>query len=319
MVCALSICAAAASPAFPADAQEFPNRAIHLIVTSEPGSGGDRVARIVGAAMQRYIGQPVLIENRSGAGGVTGTEAGARAPADGYTLTLGTTSTLLTSPALHRQPPYKVERDFAAVALLARTPFVIVTGNTPDSPRDVGELLDRLRAGGASYASNGVGTIGHLASAFLLARQSLQAVHIPYRGSTVAMTDVANGNVLLVIDSVAAALPLIRAGRVRALAITSNARSSLLPEVPTVEEAGIGFMELGAWWGLLVPDGTPLDRIETLSHAAWLALGDMAVQADFRQQGLEPLWLDAAQFDGYIREQIPYWAELMRGAGIASQ
>lgn len=293
----------------------FPDRPVRLIVAFTPGTGSDALARAIAPAMARALGQPVVVDNRSGAGGIIGTEEGARAPADGYTMTLGTTSTLLASPALHPGARYGVESDFAPVGALSRSAFVIVTANRPDSPRDIGDLRVLLRGGNASFASSGVGTIGHLAAETLLKRLSTHAVHVPYRGSVEAIASVAGEQELFAIDTVGAAQPLIRAGRLRALAVTADARLASLPDVPTVHEADIGFLRLQAWWGLVVPAGTPTDRIGVLWHAAAEAMADPQVKAQLALLNQEPMALAPADFAAMLHTEAPRWREFVRKSG----
>jgi tripartite-type tricarboxylate transporter receptor subunit TctC len=294
----------------------FPDKPIKLIVAFAPGTGSDVLARIVAASMGPLLGQAIITDNRSGVGGVMGTEQGARAPADGYTLTLATTSTLLTNPALNPKVRYRADKDFAPVAGLARTSFVLVTAETPEAPHSVAELRQRLGQGNGSFGSAGVGTITHLAAEVFLKQAGLKAVHVPYRGSSAALTDVASGQLLFGCDSMAAALPLIRAGRLRALAVSSPQRLSALPGVPTAAEAGMPKWQLSAWWGLVAPAATPPAAIAVLSDAALKALELPAVKAQLTSQQLEAMPLPAAGFGALIRNEQPFWSDFVRQTGI---
>ncbi|MDM0014564.1 tripartite tricarboxylate transporter substrate-binding protein [Variovorax sp. J22P168] len=297
--------------------EAFPNRPVKLIVAFAPGTGGDALARIVANAMGPLLGQPVIVDNRSGAGGVMGTEQGAHAPADGYTLTLGTTSTLLTNPALNPKLRYRVDKDFTPVAGLARTAFVLVTANTPEAPRALADLRQRLAGTkGGSFGSAGVGTVGHLATEYFLRQTGSSAVHVPYRGSGAALTDVAGGQLLFSCDTIVAALPLVRAGRLRVLAVTSAERTDALSGAPTAAEAGIPFMKLSAWWGLVAPAGTPPAVVARLSDAATRALAMPEVQSQLASQVMEPMPLDAAAFGQLIRTELPFWTDFVRQTGI---
>ncbi|MDM0035808.1 tripartite tricarboxylate transporter substrate-binding protein [Variovorax sp. J22P271] len=306
--------AAIAQPAEP-----FPARPVKLIVAFAPGTGSDALARIVAAAMAPLLGQPLVIDNRSGAGGVTGTEQGARAPADGYTLTLATTSTLLTNPVLNPKVRYRAERDFVPVAGLARTAFVLVVADTPEAPRSVAELNQRLAEQGGSFGSPGVGTIGHLAAEYFLSQAGRKAVHVPYRGSSAALTDVAGGQLLFGCDTLVAALPLIRGGRLRALFVTAAQRLPALPEVPTAAEAGLPQLKLSAWWGLVAPAATPAATVATLSEAATKALALPEVKAQLASQQLDPMALPSTAFGTLIHAELPFWSDFVRQTGIRAE
>lgn len=298
----------------------YPDKPVKLIVAFAPGTGGDTLARIMAASMGPTLGQPIIIDNRSGAGGVMGTEQGARAPADGYTLTLATSSTLLTNPALNAKVRYRAERDFTPLAGLARTAFVLVTANTPDAPRDVAELTRRLQQQqqqqGASFGSAGVGTITHLACEYFLQQAGVKAVHVPYRGSGAALTDVAGGQLLFGCDTPVAALPLIRAGKLRALAVTATERLAALPQVPTAAEAGLSKWQVSAWWGLVAPAGTPPAVVARLSDAATQALATPEVKAQLANQQLDAMALPATEFGALIHKEAPFWSDFVRRTGI---
>lgn len=297
-------------------AEHYPSRAIRLIVAFAPGTGSDALARIVAAAMAPELGQPMLVDNRSGVGGAMGTEQGARAPADGYTLTLATTSTLITNPALNSNVRYRADRDFVAVVGLARTAFVMVTANTADAPRTLAELTQRLHAQPGAFASAGVGTVTHLAAELYLKRARVKSTHVPYRGSGAALTDVAAGQLLFGCDTPVAALPLIRAGKLRALAVTSTQRLHGLPDVPTAAEAGLTDFQVSAWWGLVAPTGTPPHVIARLSDAAMKSLARPQVITQFENQQLEPMPLPSAAFGQLIRTELPTWTDFVRQTGI---
>lgn len=294
----------------------FPDKPIKLIVAFAPGTGSDVLARIMAASMGPLLGQPIIVDNRSGAGGVMGTEQGARSPADGYTLTLATTSTLLTNPALSPKVRYRADKDFTPVAGLARTAFVLVTAETSEAPHSIADLRKRLAQGGSSFGSAGVGTITHLAAEVFLKQAEQKAVHVPYRGSGAALTDVASGQLLFGCDTVVAALPLIRGGRLRALAVSSPQRLPALPDVPTAAEAGIPKWQLSAWWGLVAPAGTPPTVVASLSNAALKALESPEVRGQLASQQLEAMALPAAGFGALIHSEQPFWSAFVRQTGI---
>lgn len=306
-----------AACALPAYAQDtFPSRPVKLVVAFAPGTGSDALARIVGTAMSPLLGQPVVVDNRAGAGGILGTEQVARSPADGYTLALATTSTLLTAPALNPKARYAAEKDFAPVAGLARTAFVVVTANLPDAPQSLAQLMARMREGNLSFGSAGLGTVTHLATEWLLRRAQLKATHVPYRGSAQALTDVAGGQLAFGCDTLVAALPMIRGGRLRALAVTSAQRSAALPNVPTVAEAGLAGFRVNAWWGIVAPAGTPPDVVHRLADAVQRAQASPEVRQQMASQELEPMPLDAAGFARLIQSEAQPWRDFVRQTGL---
>lgn len=313
----------AASVAFavvaPVQAAAWPTQPVKVLVGFTPGTGSDVVVRLVGDRMAAYLGEPIVVENRPGAAGTIATETVARATPDGYTLALGTTSTLLTAPALSPNIRYNVERDFVAVAPLARTAFVLVTGTGPGTPRTLGELVTALRAKPESFASAGTGTITQLATEMFLRRADVTAQHIPYKGSAQALSDVAGGQLLFASDTVAAALPLIHGGKLRALAVTAGARIAAIPDVPTFSDSGVpglaGFT-LHAWWGLLAPARTPAEVVTRLNAAAAHALESDEVRSRLRSLELEPFVLAPAAFERFLREEAPLWGRFIKDTGL---
>lgn len=296
---------------------DFPSHPIRLVVPFSTGTGSDTLARIVSVGMGSALGQPVVVENRGGAGGISGTDHVARSAPDGYTLVMGTTSTLITNPALNPVVKYDVDKDLLPVAGLGRTYFVIVTANKPDAPKTLAELIARLQAGHGTFASSGVGTITQLASEALLLRARVKATHVPYKGSSQALSDVASGQTLFASDTLAAALPLIRSGLLRPLAVTSAERIEALRDVPAVSETpGLQGFVVDSWWGLMAPAGTPPPVVKKLGDAALSALAEPATRSRFAALELEPLALPAAQFGDYVRKQTPFWVDFIKKAGI---
>lgn len=311
-----ALLAAASGVAFAQPAERFPSRPIKLIVAFAPGTGSDAVARIVAGAMAAALGHSIIVDNHAGAGGALGTERGARAAPDGSTLTLATTSTLLTLPVLNPKLRYRPQTDFVPVAGLARTPFVLVTANTAQAPHSLAELRQRLAGPGGTFGSAGNGTIGHLAAEYFVHQAGVQAVHVPYRGSVQALTDVAGGQLLFACDTPAAALALIRGGRLRALAVSTPQRLPALPGVPTGAEAGLASFKLSAWWGLVAPVGTPPAVVMAFADAALDALAAPQVHRELEALQLQPLALGAQAFGALIRTEAPFWADFLRRTGI---
>lgn len=302
-------------------AQEtYPSRPIKMVFPLAAGTGGDVIARLVAASMSPILGQPVVVENRVGASGVIGADFVAKSAPDGYTLLLATIGAVILNPALNPKTPYRTERDFVPIAYLGHTGFVVVTGELPDSPRTLQELMARLTKGNGTFASVGAGTAIHLAAELFLKRAGAKAVHVPYKGSSQALTDVASGEILFAIDTPAGALPLINGGKLRALAVTSSTRISSLPNVPTAKESGLSDYEANAWWGILAPAGTPADIVTKLSNAAVRATNEDAVKARFASLGAEAAPLPGPEFDRIMRKDAPLWGDLINELGLkASQ
>ncbi len=294
----------------------FPNRPINLVVAFGPGTGSDTIARILSEKMREILGSPVTVENRLGGGGVIGTEYVARAKPDGYTLTMGTTSSLGTTPVLNPNAKYDVKKDFAFISGLAKSDYVIITSTRPGSPQTLGELLARLKKEPSSFASAGVGTITHLATEMLLHKASVSATHVPYKGSGQVIIDVAAGQVLFATDSPSAALPLIKSGKLRALAVTGPTRLGALPDVPTVAESGFPGFQVLAWWCLAAPAGTPEAVIKKLSDAAQKAVASPEITDRLRKMEIEPMLMNAAELTAFIDKDIPAWTNFIRSSGI---
>lgn len=300
-----------------AAADNFPSRPIKIVVAFAPGTGSDALARFIANGMQPALGgASVIVDNRPGGGGIVGTDSVAKSAPDGYTLTLGTTSTLITNPLLNPNTKYNVEKDFTPIAGLARATYVIVTANRPDAPKTLNDLVGQLKKQGGMYASSGAGTITHLASELLIRRAGVAATHVPYKGSGQALTDVAAGHVLFAADTLAAALPLIRGGKLRALAVTAPERNASLPDVPTAVESGYPGVLVHAWWGLLAPAGTPPAIVKELSDASLRALGSAEIREKLKGLELEPISQGPQQFGAYIKQETPFWTDFIRQANI---
>ena len=301
----------------PAAAQFPGDKPVKIVVAFAPGTGSDVLARLVANGMGPFLGGSVIVDNRAGGGGIVGTESVARSPADGYTVTLGTTSTLVTNPALNPTVKYSVDKDFAPVAGLAKAWYVLVTANTPEAPKTLAELIARLKAQPGTFGSSGQGTITHLASEMFLHQLGItNATHVPYKGSGQAMTDVMGGQVLFLSDSLAAALPLIRGGKLRALMVTAPERVASLPEVPTSKELGYPDLRAHAWFALMAPAGTPQPVVAKLSDAAIKAMNAPDMREKLKAQELEPLLLEPRQLGDFLRSEAPYWKDFIKRSGI---
>ncbi|WP_159347089.1 tripartite tricarboxylate transporter substrate binding protein [Roseomonas harenae] len=306
----------AAAPAAFAQAAPWPVRPIRLIIPFPPGGPTDIVARVLAERMSRTLGQPLIIENRPGANGNIGNDAVAKAEADGYTV-LYNTSSIALSPAIYAKLPYDAQRDLAPVVQTATIPMVLAVN--PSVPvRDVRGFVEHLRArpNALSYGSSGTGNVTHLTAVMLLRSQRLEAVHVPYRGSAPALIDAISGQVQFVTDTVNSALPLIREGKLRALAVTSSKRLAPLPDVPTIAETLIPGFEAGAWQGIMVPARTPRAVIDRLNAAAMEALADLAVLAKLAEQGTEPLGSTPDEYGRILRDETVRWGRVIAENGV---
>jgi tripartite-type tricarboxylate transporter receptor subunit TctC len=296
---------------------QFPAKPIHLIVPFPPGGGNDTVARAIAQQVGPDLGQPVVIDNRPGAGGSVGAELAARAPADGYTLFLAGVGSHAVNPNLHRSLPYDAVNDFAPVSLIASAPSVLVV-NPAVPARTVGEFTAYARAnpGKLNYASNGNGSAAQLAAAMYETMAGVRMVHVPYKGIAPAMTDLMSGEVQLMFGTVVALVPHIQAGKLRALAVTSRKRSSLLTDVPTLAESGLPDYEAGSWYGILAPAGTPREVIERLHAAIVKALKQPEVSKRLAAEGAEVIGSTPEEFGAHIKAEIARVGEVVRAAGI---
>jgi len=300
---------------------QFPgDKPVKIVVAFAPGTGSDVMARLVANAMGPILNGSVIVDNRPGGGGIVGTESVARSPADGYTVALGTTSTLVTNPALNASVKYSVDKDFVPVVGLSKAWYVTVVANTPEAPKTMQELVARLKAQPTPFASAGQGTITHLASEMFLARMGIKdATHVPYKGSSQALTDVSGGQVLFASDTIAAALPLIRGGKLRALMVTAPERVSTLPDVPTTRELGYPDLRAHAWLVLMAPAGTPASVVAKLSDAAQKAMATADMKEKLKAQELESMVMDSKSLGDFIRAEAPYWNNFIKSSGIKAE
>jgi tripartite-type tricarboxylate transporter receptor subunit TctC len=300
-----------------AAAQEFPNRPVRIVVPWPPSGNVDITARTVAPALGEALGQQVLVENRGGAGGTIGTAAVVKSPADGYTLLLGSSGTVTSGPAVFKNLPYDPLKDLVPIGPIQSVPIVLTLA--PKTPvANYAEYAARARAnpGGVSVASAGNGSSNHLAIELLMRQAGLKLLHVPYKGSGPAITDVLGSQVESMMDQLTASIEHIKAGRMRAIAVSSRARSPLLPEVPTLDELGVRGYEASTFTGLFAPAGTPPAVVERLSAALRKALSVDAVRDRYRAMGVEVMNMDQAAFDAYVRADAEKWRKLAREANI---
>jgi tripartite-type tricarboxylate transporter receptor subunit TctC len=297
-------------------AQSYPERPIRLVVPYAPGAAADQLARVLAKPLTQALGQPMVIDNRAGAGGTLGADVVAKAPADGYTLLLGTDATQATNLHLARKFPYDPLRHFTPLAPAAINPIVLVVH--PSLPvRGVGELVQYAKAHprAPSYGSSGIGTPHHLAGELLNERAGIAMVHVPYKGGAPAMTDLLGGTVNVLFASLATALPYIQSGQVRALAVTQAQRHGGLPQVPTIGETLPGYALTG-WLGFFAPAGLPATIQARLHAEINKALADGAVRAALEQAGLVPSGGTPQALAELVREELATRGRLVKAAGI---
>lgn len=322
----LSIVAAAVavigSGAVQAQAQTYPAKPIKLVVPFPPGGTTDILARAVGGELSKAWAQQVIIDNRPGAGGNIGSEVVAKSPPDGYTLLMGTVGTHAINQSLYSKLPFDPVKDFAPVTLVASVPNVLVLNATfaeKNKITDVKSFVDYLKShpGRLNMASSGNGTSIHLAGELFKAQTKTFMVHIPYRGSAPAITDLLGGQADLMFDNLPSAIPYIKAGRLKALGLTSAKPSPALPDVPPIAQAGgdLAGFEASSWFGILAPAGTPADIVNKLQQEIAKALASPAVKEKLVSQGADPVGNTPEQFAAHIQAETRKWAKVVKDSG----
>ena len=310
-----ALLAACASTA--AVAQTYPLKTIRWIVPFPPGGGNDTIARLVAQKLTASIGQQVIVDNRPGAGGTIGAEAAAKSPGDGYTLFLAGVATHGINPNLRKKLPYDAIKDFHAVSLIASAPLLVVVH--PSLPaRSVKDLiaLAKARPGQINYASNGAGGSSHLAVELFDMMTGVRMAHIPYKGLTPALTDLLSGEVQVMFSSAVAMLPQVKAGRLRAIAMTGSKRSAAIPNIPTVAESGVPGYETGSWYGVVVPTGTPKAAVDRLSREIQTIVKSQDITSKLNEEAVIPVGSTPEAFDKHIRAELARWAKVIKAAKI---
>jgi tripartite-type tricarboxylate transporter receptor subunit TctC len=310
----------AAFSAVAVHAQSFPTRPLRFIVPFAAGGGSDLVARTVAQKLTEALGQPVIVDNRTGAAGSIGTEIAAKAPPDGHALLLGSNGPLAINPSLYARLPYDAARDFAPVALVTLMPFLLVTH--PSLPvRSVRDLvaLARSRPGQLNYASPGNGSSTHLANELLKAMTGMQMTHIPYKGVAPAATDLVSGQVQVLTGDLSTLLPHVNAGKMRGIAVTSSRRSSLLRDMPTVAESGVPGYDATGWFGVLVPAATPPAIIERLNAAIIKGTASPDARERLAALGGELAVGTPEQFASHLRSEAAKWGKVIRSIGLKAE
>lgn len=300
-------------------ADKWPTRPIRLLVGFAPGGPTDVVARIVSDEMAKGLGQPVIVENKSGAAGNIAAAALVNAPADGYTL-LYNTSSIVIAPWVYKQVEFDPKKDFSPIGLTAAVPLVLAI-NTKVAAKSPKELIALLKSspGKYNYASSGTGAIEHLTAAHMLSEVDAKATHVPYKGTAPAQVDLIAGATQFTTTTLNTAIPPVKAGTLNALAVTSAERSPAMPDVPTVSESLIPGFESLAWQGIVAPAGTPPDVIEILNKAINKALGTEAVKTKLAQQGTMILGGSAQKYADYIVSEYARWGDVVKAAGASEK
>jgi tripartite-type tricarboxylate transporter receptor subunit TctC len=312
IICLLCSCGAAL-------AQSYPDKPVRLVVPWPPGGSVDIIGRLIGVKLGQILGQPIVIENRSGASGNIGMDTVAKSRPDGYTLVLNTIP-LATNPSLFAQMPFDVSKDFAPIALIAKMPHLLIT--TQALPvGNMRELLTLAKSqpGKLTYSSAGNGSTFHMAGELFKYLSNTVVVHVPYRGGGPALTDAISGQVDISFPSLVAALPFVKAGKVKALAITSSSRSPLLPEVPTIAEAGLPGYEFTSWFMLLAPARTPHEIVTKINQAVTETMKSPELAERFAKEGTEIVTGSPEQAGTFLNVELTQWSRIIKERGIKSE
>ncbi|HEY9445786.1 MAG TPA: tripartite tricarboxylate transporter substrate binding protein [Burkholderiales bacterium] len=314
-----AVFAVACAFALPASAQNYPTKPVRLIVPFAAGGGTDIIGRIVAQQMSEALGQQFVVDNRGGAGSVLGSDIASKSPPDGYTLLLGNIS-LAFNASLYRKLPFDAVHDFAPVTLVAVQPNILVIhpGLPAKSLREF-VALAHAQPGKLNFASAGTGSGTHLAMELLKLKLKMDVVHVPYKGTGPALTDLIGGQVSSMLSTFASALPYVKAGRLRPLGVTGKTRSQAAPDVPTLVEAGVPDYEYTTWYGLLAPRGTPRPVVDKLAKTAATVLRSEDAKHKFATQGVDPLVNTPAEFAAYLKSETEKWGAVIRAAHIPQQ
>jgi tripartite-type tricarboxylate transporter receptor subunit TctC len=301
-------------------AQDYPSRPIRIIVPSTAGGSVDTLARTVGSNLSQRWGQQVVVDNRSGAGGVIGGEITAKAPPDGYTLIMATIAAMATNVSLAKKLPYDPVRDFAPITLVASQQIVLLV-NPNVAARTAQELIQlaKSKPGQLTFASAGNGSGGHLSGELLKILAGIDLTHVPYKGISPAIVDVISGQVTMTFASIISGTPHVKTGRLRALAVTGARRSPALPELPTMMEAGVRGYESSTWYGLLAPKATSRAIVTKLNREVVSIINLPEVKANLLAEGAEPVGNTPEQFGEFIKAEIAKWGKVIRTAGLRAE
>jgi tripartite-type tricarboxylate transporter receptor subunit TctC len=315
---ALILAFAGPSAASGAHADDYPSHPIKLVVPYAPGGGADAVARIVAKRVSETIGQPIVIENRGGAGSIIGTEDVHKAEPDGYTLLLGQSGPISINPAVYKELPYDPEKDFAPITMTTAYPYVlVVNAKLPVKTLQGFVAMVKAKPGEFNYGTTGVGAANHLVTELFSSRAGLKMIHVPYRGTALAVADLLAGQVTMVFADPVSALPHMQAGTLRALAVSSKERSSVAPDVPTIAESGYPGFDAIAWHGILAPANTPPPIVAKLHDQIVAALNDPATKMLLEAQAMATVGDTPQDFAAFIKKDIAVWKQVATQANVS--
>jgi tripartite-type tricarboxylate transporter receptor subunit TctC len=315
-ICLATVCAGLAAFANVAQAQQFPSRPITIVIPFPPGGISDNSTRLIGQKAASSLGQPILVDNRPGAGGQIGADAVKKALPDGHTLYLASIGSHGINQSLYAKLSYDPISDFEPITELIVSPnLVLIPSSSP--VKSMSDLIAyaKNRPGKINYGSQSIGSGGHLSGEILKARNGLDLIHIPYKGSSPALVDLAAGRIDLLFDPITTALPFVKDQRLRALAITADRRSPLAPDVPTMRELGLEGYDVNPWFGLVAPAGTPKPVLRRLYTEFASALRDPEVQRRLLDQGIEPIGSSPEEFAAFIRSETIRWTAVVKASG----
>lgn len=314
-----SVCALTLALGLVAGAQAaYPEKPVQLVISFPPAGATDVLARAVGQKLSAALGQSVVVENRPGAGGAIGLTAAARAPADGYTLYLAAVTNQAIAASVYADQKVSLIDDFTPIGSVGYVPHaLVVPSSLPVS--SVGDLVKHIAAtpGKYNFASQGTGTLSHLESELFAMKAKLDLVHVPYKGSSQALPDVVNGSSVMMFDSIPGSMPLVTAGKLKFLAVASSQRVSLLPDVPTLAEAGVQGVEANNLFGLVAPRGTPQAVIDTVAAALEKALAQPDLKASLAAQGAELHYAPGPELGAAIKQEHVFWGDVVKAAGVS--
>lgn len=298
----------------------WPERPVRIVVPFPPGGSNDIVARLLSDVLRERLGQPFLVENRSGAGANIGADLVAKSPPDGHTLLVAAPGPFAINQHLYRSMPFDPVRDLAPVALVASVPIVLmVPAGSPVTSLAELIALARREPGRLAFGSSSIGGTNHLAGELLKSMAGIDIVHVPYRGAAPAMTDLIAGRLQLYFDNMPGVLPQVREGRVRAIAVAGATRAAVLPDLPTMSEAGLPGFEASAWFGMAAPGATPAALVQRINAAVLAALAEPALRERLAQAGAEPGTLDAPAFARFVAAEREKWGRVVRASGATAE
>lgn len=313
----LTVLLAAAAPVTASHAQGYPAKPIRLIVPFAAGSTSDIVARQISPRLSELLGQSVVVENRPGGGGTVATEAVAKMPADGYNILMASNAQFVLAPVLYGSKlKYQPEGDFTVLGAITKSPSLVLVSTVETAPHSMSELIGRMKSTPSSFSSTGTGSLTHLGGELLATRIGAKATHVPYRGSGQSLMDVVTGEVLFAIDSPAAAAPLLRSGRLKALAVASGQRIENMKDIPTLAEVGVKDVNVYGWFALFAPAGLPRDVAERLRGEVRRVASEQALKQRLLELNLEPFVIAPTELEKIMRQEQSTWSKIVTDANI---